>query len=387
MSFFSIPNLRLVATKKEYNEEEPAEVVALGDFYAAGLANFTRINNTSDYLNGWTRQLTPNAKLSNVWTNTYSAYIKTETGDFYAWGNNSRGQLGLGDTTARNVPTLVSSIPNFTQMNGGVYHMLGVTSDGQLWSIGRNSDGQLGLGNNTDTTSWTQVTTVINSSGQTVAIGPVKKVVATDYGSVILTEAGDIYVSGFNSLYGFSVSSFANRFTYVTANITDFDAIQNFAIAINTSGQLIRWGNTYEWRVRVSGARAPNILSSATNWTRVAAGYWGFAAVNDTNELYVIGYNSNGQFASLPATWWPVDALTNIPFTGGQIEEMKFAKNSNDAFFLRTAAGDLYATGENSYGQLGLGTDKTDKYALTLTNTGVLQVRPEHATMTFILKE
>lgn len=363
-----------------YNEEEPAEVVVLGDLYAAG--NFgIRINNSAAGSTTWVKQTTPNAKLSNVWTNTYSAYIKTEAGDFYAWGNNSQGQLGLGDTTIRYVPTLVSNMPNFTQMDGGAYHTLGVTADGQLWAVGFNFQGQLGLGNSTAVSSWTQVTTVINSSGQTVPIGPVKKVVCDGYCSVILTEDGDIYVSGQSNL-----ASTSNRFKYRTGNVTDFDASDRFAIAINTSGQLIRWGNSWEGAGRVSGGSNPNTLSSATNWTRVAAGYWGLAAVNDANELYVIGYNSNGQLASLPATWWPVDALTNIPFAGGQIEEMKFAKNSDDNFFLRTAAGDLYATGENSYGQLGLG-NTTDRYAYTLTDTGVIQVAPSSNSQTFILKE
>lgn len=367
-----------------YNEPDPvviAEALALGDLYAAG-AFGVRINNSTAGSTTWVKQTTPNAKLSNVWVNTYSAYIKTETGDFYAWGSNSQGQLGLGDTTVRYVPTLVSSIPNFTQMDGGVYHMLGVTADGQLWAVGFNTQGQLGLGNSTSVSSWTQVTTVINSSGQTVPIGPVKKVVCDEYCSVILTEAGDLYVSGQSSL-----ASTSNRFKYRTGSVTDFDASSRFAIAINTSGQLIRWGWSYEAAGRVSGGSNPNTLSSATNWTRVAAGYWGLAAVNDANELYVIGYNSNGQLASLPATWWPVNALTKMAFTGGQIEEIKFSKNSNgDSFFLRTASGDLYATGENGFGQLGLG-NTADRYAYTLTDTGVIQVAPSSNSQTFILKE
>jgi len=66
----------------------------------------------------------------------------------WAWGRNSNGQLGLGDSSNRSVPTVVASLEgrNVSALVGGAYHSVAVTADGKLWTWGNNSYGQLGLG-------------------------------------------------------------------------------------------------------------------------------------------------------------------------------------------------------------------------------------------------
>ena len=43
--------------------------------------------------------------------------------DLYAWGQNGYGQLGLGDTTDRDVPTKVGT-DTWVAVAGGRYHSL-----------------------------------------------------------------------------------------------------------------------------------------------------------------------------------------------------------------------------------------------------------------------
>jgi alpha-tubulin suppressor-like RCC1 family protein len=49
------------------------------------------------------------------------------------------GQLGLGDTTDRSTPTLITGIPNITEISAGCQHSLLLSSLGKVYSFGRNS--------------------------------------------------------------------------------------------------------------------------------------------------------------------------------------------------------------------------------------------------------
>ncbi|XP_058042572.1 X-linked retinitis pigmentosa GTPase regulator isoform X5 [Ahaetulla prasina] len=76
--------------------------------------------------------------------------IYTEKGNLYATGGNSEGQLGLGGTEERSAFHLVSyftSQHKIKQLAAGSYTSAALTEDGQLFMWGDNSEGQIGLGN------------------------------------------------------------------------------------------------------------------------------------------------------------------------------------------------------------------------------------------------
>ena len=58
--------------------------------------------------------------------------VEIEVGDLYAFGNNKFGQLGLGDTTHRNVPTLVIALADLKVkvVSCGLLHTVIITEDG-----------------------------------------------------------------------------------------------------------------------------------------------------------------------------------------------------------------------------------------------------------------
>lgn len=71
----------------------------------------------------------------------------TATSVVYAWGANSCGQLGLGDTAHRRSPCIVSALWALPvlQLAAGDAHSVALTSNGFLFSWGDNEQGQLGL--------------------------------------------------------------------------------------------------------------------------------------------------------------------------------------------------------------------------------------------------
>jgi len=83
-------------------------------------------------------------------------------GTLWAWGANWYGQLGLADTTERLIPTQVGTDTNWVAVAAGQDHSLGVRSDGTLWAWGLNNYGQLGLNDTNNRLSPTQVGTDTN---------------------------------------------------------------------------------------------------------------------------------------------------------------------------------------------------------------------------------
>lgn len=76
--------------------------------------------------------------------------VVDEGGQAWVWGNNDHGQLGLGDTRCRRVPTPVPGTGEggdiIVMVACGQRHTLLLTSQGKVLASGENSDGQCGRG-------------------------------------------------------------------------------------------------------------------------------------------------------------------------------------------------------------------------------------------------
>ena len=72
-------------------------------------------------------------------------------GEVYAWGANTYGQLGTGDTVARSTPILVrlSSTLKIIQITCGSNHSVLLTSNGQVHTFGNDLRGQPEIGHQT----------------------------------------------------------------------------------------------------------------------------------------------------------------------------------------------------------------------------------------------
>ena len=84
-----------------------------------------------------------------------------------SWGDNSSGQLGLGNVTNYPSPKQVGSLTTWLKIAAGFYQTIPTKTDGSLWSWGKNNYGQLGLGNITfypspkqvgSLTTWSNIT-------------------------------------------------------------------------------------------------------------------------------------------------------------------------------------------------------------------------------------
>lgn len=111
-------------------------------------------------------------------------------GSIYCWGSNESGQLGDGTRFNRYAPVRVKSAPgNVVDISTGDRHTCALTAEQSVYCWGDNSFGQLGLG-----------TFGVSSQALSVSVinEPVKKVVAIDKTTCVLTETGKVKCWGSN---------------------------------------------------------------------------------------------------------------------------------------------------------------------------------------------
>ncbi|BDR52164.1 hypothetical protein KIM372_00710 [Bombiscardovia nodaiensis] len=121
----------------------------------------------------------------------YAAAI-SDDGAVYTWGANSSGQLGTGDYVMHSQPTVIA-LP-FSQraasISTGESHMIALTTTGDMYAWGKNTYGQLGTGNLSDQLSPTPLSGVSGIAFATVSAGTRHSLAAN--------KAGDMYAWGYN---------------------------------------------------------------------------------------------------------------------------------------------------------------------------------------------
>ncbi|ABK52733.1 BNR repeat domain protein [Acidothermus cellulolyticus 11B] len=110
---------------------------------------------------------------ATTWTSVAAGYLSTcatkSDGTLWCWGDNTHGQLGIGNTLPQYSPTQVSGT-SWVTVSAGQYTACAIRTNGTLWCWGENSNGEVGIGNtNTPQLTPQQVTTATNWN--TVSLG------------------------------------------------------------------------------------------------------------------------------------------------------------------------------------------------------------------------
>ena len=87
-----------------------------------------------------------NTKIIKLVCGAGHSLVLTQAHKLFSWGCNVLGQLGLGDTKNRNVPTEITSIKDRTIVDiaSGAGHCMALDSYGVLYSWGASADFQTG---------------------------------------------------------------------------------------------------------------------------------------------------------------------------------------------------------------------------------------------------
>jgi len=120
------------------------------------------LNNTNDYNRP---TLIPSlSDVSQITCGADHSLVLLNDGTVKGFGANQFGNLGLGNTTYQyNSPTLITGLTNVKQISGGGNYSVVLLNDGTVKGFGDNTYGQLGLGNTTSPcTTPTLITTLSN---------------------------------------------------------------------------------------------------------------------------------------------------------------------------------------------------------------------------------
>ncbi len=257
----------------------------------------------------------------------------TSFGRVFTWGHDIQGQLGNG-AFADSFPNPIDITGNFTlqtnekiiDIDMGNYHSAALSSTGRLFTWGDNFEGK--LGNNSTNNSNIPVDITANFS-----LGEGEKILGIAMGythSMALTSAGRVFSWGYN-YYG-QVGDGTTLARHLPVDITF-----QFAFDIGEAIVKIETGNDHS------------------------------AVLTSSGRLFVWGHNNFGQLGigelNYNANSTPTEITSHFNLVAEEtIMDIDFNGNVSSAI---SSSSRVFTWGENSYGNLGIGTSESVEYKST----------------------
>jgi alpha-tubulin suppressor-like RCC1 family protein len=274
----------------------------------------------------------------------------------YAWGYNSRGQLGDGTSgagTAKSSPvTVIGGITNWSQLSAAAGdHSLGVTTTGIAYAWGSNEFGALGDG-----------TTASRSSPVTVVGGITNwsQLAGASNHSLGLTSTGIAYAWGSNSYGQLGDGTITSRSSPVSVvgGITNWRQVSTRAahnLGVTSTGIAYAWGRNFLGRLgdgtTIDRSSPVTVIGGITNWSQVSAGGQHSLGLTSTGIAYAWSRNHHGQLGTGTTT----DTSSPVTVIGGITNWSQVSAGSNHSLGL-TSTGIAYAWGFNDAGAIADGT-------------------------------
>lgn len=274
-----------------------------GSLFSWGWASFQgTINTGSGYYDIFpTRvgEILLNKKITQVAGGRRHSCVITEDKEIYTWGIGENGQLGMGDTENRNLPTLISSIRDIdpVKIKCGWGHNLLLTEEGNVYTWGFGESGCLGLGD---------LKTVLLPKE--------------------LKELRDI-------------------------RIVDIEAGSDFSLFLDDQGNVYYTGNLESKKKMV--IKSPEILKfkdSNIQISKISAGLSHSLFISTRGDLYSFGWNSDGQLGV--GTNEPIEGPVHVSSIDKRVKLMGCGRVHSVCI---TEENTIFTWGNASRGRLGNG--------------------------------
>jgi alpha-tubulin suppressor-like RCC1 family protein len=275
------------------------------------------------------------------------SYGKTETAfiknDDTLWlsGNNAYGEIGINSTVNKSSPVQVITGGSWIFVSAGMTS-LAIKSDGTLWGWGYNYFATVGNSKkNVNVSTPVQISAATNWVSCTTSM-------RTAYA---INSLGQMYVWGYNSNGSYGTNTTVEVSSPIQGPTNKSwsqvaGSSWGSTIALATDGTVWTWGNNYRGFLGNNTAiskSTPVQVGSATNWTKVAAGYWHAVAMKNDNSLWVWGYGADGALGQNST----VNASSPVQIAGTWLD----ATGAYDATWGIKSNNTLWACGGNSSGE------------------------------------
>lgn len=294
-------------------------------------------------------------------------------GGLIVWGRTNSGASGTYWTDDRTIqqhrPYFNVDIPagvTVVDVSSSTYYTLCLLSNGWVFSTGNNDYGQLGVGDTTARSIFTRIEYFVTNNITISKIVNGGSRLSTYAISAFIASNGDLYTCGYNAHGGLGIGTTVNastptKVTNITlvSQVLISDSYVVAVVAIRTNGDLYGWGYNGSGTLGL-GATAqfntPQLITSSVLKADITTGgftsnYQGHLIVLKTNgEVFTTGYNGHGQLGLGNTTTvtaltriTTLPTITDIGCTGGQWG-LSYAVSSTKR---------LYVWGYNAYGAVG----------------------------------
>jgi alpha-tubulin suppressor-like RCC1 family protein len=281
-------------------------------------------------------------------------------GKIYAWGYNNAGQVGDGTTTDKVGPATVLD-GTFTQITGGYRYSVALKDDNTLWAWGINTNGWLAFpGEKANVLTPRQVPT----QGGPLEGKTIKQVVGGEFSYYVLTTDNKVYISasGLTTSSSFKEIDFSKTTLpgKTIKKIVTTPVLSSNIFALATDGTIYAQGSGTSYiRLDKNGTihGVPTDILPVTGTplegktvVDLVGGGGSLMALTSDNKLYGWGKNSSRMLSAAVGSTVAEINTVGTPLEGKTISTMSLGQTHS---LILTSDGKIYATGDNSTGQLG----------------------------------
>jgi alpha-tubulin suppressor-like RCC1 family protein/serine/threonine protein kinase len=264
-----------------------------------------QFKNDIEFLNIFNEQ---NAN-TKVWKMKRNVLLITKNDDFYAFGENSSGVLGLGHNKVVTIPVKVEQLchKGIVYFDIGWSHSMALSFDGKVYCFGSNKNGELGNGVKDNKYHMPELVKTLSDMN-------VKDISCGNGYSVVLTNGGDVYTWGYNyfdqmgneketleKLKPSKVSAFGGEKIVMVSNgfghslaLTESGNV--FGWGLNDCGQLGYLNKEFLARpqlVPVKDESMNNIMVK-----KISCGFKHSLLLTENGDIYAFGSNNLGQLGN-----------------------------------------------------------------------------------------
>ncbi|AEC02609.1 fimbrillin family protein [Parasphaerochaeta coccoides] len=305
-------------------------------------------------------------------------------GTLWATGDNYYGQLGDKTMPTRTTPVRVSL--DVAAVSAGESHTMILKKNGTLWATGRNNYGQ--LGDATRISRYIPVQVKVSTS-LTDFMTDVVAVSTGERHTMILKKDGTLWATGDNEFGQVGDKTMTTKTTPVRMglDVAAVSAGATHTMILKKDGTLWATGRNYSGQLgddtRTDRRMPVLVMSIGSDVAAVSAGATHTMILKKDGTLWATGDNSYGQLGigNNEDKNTPVKVMTDVKAVSAGVSHTMILKKD----------GTLWATGNNEYGQLGLGdsgsrTHRCTPKQVTSMGSDVAEVSAG-AELTMILKK
>ena len=348
-----------------------------GSIYCWGSSQLGMLGNNIDSLasSNWPTQIISDSLFSQISSAYASTCGLTISGSVLCWGRNDFGQAALpaGQNIAR--PSLAATGRTFTALSDGIgYHRCGIDAQGKVYCWGLSAHGQLGEGTiHAGLGCYLSCLTsyAVAEPRQIQSAETFLQVTTGAYFTCALTNTKRIFCWGNNSSGQLGDSTFSNRATPGPIKSDEtFESVSasgSAVCALSTGGKIYCWGdsaggylgNGYVPNTTVSANERSQTVARPIQSTMLYKSASSSCGITLTGETFCWGPIPNGEVTT--------DVLAPTALVTGTPTQQQVALRFTQISRVGTPAmmcalsidGEIACWGDNRYGQLGDGTQRS----------------------------